>query len=324
MLRTAPLTLTTRLSFAAWLAVAALLAGCAASGPRMPARITPYPFTTSTPPATDAPPPDSDATPTEAAVAAPSPTPAGTPFVLGTSAGGREIEGWRLGEGPRKLVIVGGLHGGWEGNSSELADLLLAHYRLNPDAVLPGVELIIIPAANPDGLAAGSDLDARYNGNGVDLNRNWGCEWSETAYLQDNPIDPGPEPFSEPETQALRDFFLAEQPDAVVFYHSFLAKVFVGDCGDGAPPGLWLGDLLAQATGYTFEHDFSYYEVTGDATNWLATHGIPAAVVELATQTDPEFSRNLPAVQAIQCRFAREGLADLTAEQRQAVGEACP
>lgn len=301
-----------------------LLAGCAASSAALPERIAPYEVEPPAPSATPAPLPSPDAVPVQNTPLAQNPASPGTSFVIGQSAGGRPIQGWRMGDGPHKLVLVGGLHGGWEGNSAALADLLLAHYRLNPGEVLPGVELIIIPAANPDGLAAGSDLEARFNANGVDLNRNWGCDWSPTAYLQDNPINPGPEPFSEPETQALRDFFLAEQPDAVVFYHSFLAKVFVGSCGDGTPSAAWLGTLLADATGYTYEREFTYYEVTGDATNWLADEGIPAAVIELATQTDPEFARNLPAVQALQCRFAKQALADLPAEARQIVGEACP
>ena len=91
----------------------------------------------------------------------------------------------------------------------------------------------IIPAANPDGqfLITGhngrfaaadipTDTDTipgRFNANGVDLNRNWDCAWRETAVWRDEPISGGTRPFSEPESQNLRDFLLAQQPVLVVF-----------------------------------------------------------------------------------------------------------
>jgi hypothetical protein len=225
-------------------------------------------------------------------------------FSLGESAQGRPISAWRFGDGPRRIVLIGGIHGGYEANTIALAELLVDHFRDNPADALPGVEIVIIPTANPDGLAVGAGLDARFNANGVDLNRNWGCDWQSTAVLRDIAIDPGPRPFSEPESQILRAYFLAEPPDAVVFFHSAIGAVFMGACGAEHPPADWMGDLLADATGYPYS-EFSHYDVTGDASNWLAERDIPAAVIELVTRDEPEFSRNLAGVMALQCHFAQ-------------------
>ncbi len=228
-------------------------------------------------------------------------------FSLGESWEGRTIWAWRFGEGPDTIVLIGGIHGGYEANTVILAEQLVNHFRLNPNDILPGIRLVIIPAANPDGLTRGDNIEGRFNARGVDLNRNWGCNWSPTAYLGNEQVDPGPRPFSEPETVALRAYFVAEPPDAVIFYHSALGAIFTGACGGNAPAG-WLGALLEEATGYTHEAAFTHYQVTGDATDWLAERGIPAVVVELETRDDPEFRRNLAGVIALECHFVLDEL----------------
>ncbi len=258
----------------------------------------------------------------------PTPYPDDERFLIGESVEGRPIWAWRLGDGTQRIVLVGGIHGSYEANSARLAELLANHFRLHRADVLPGIQLVIIPAANPDGLAYQGDdpddLRGRFNANGVDLNRNWGCGWAEEATLRDIPVDPGPRPFSEPETRALRAYFLAEPPEAVIFYHSQLGAVFMGACGAEHPAATWMGDLLEDATGYP-HRNFTYYEVTGDATNWLAERGIAAAVVELSTRTDPEFTRNLAGVQALQCYIAlAKGPDDGPNESfEQAIGRLC-
>jgi hypothetical protein len=224
-------------------------------------------------------------------------------FSLGLSVEGREIWAWQFGDGPYTIVLVGGIHGGFEANTVVLSEELVDNFRRNPADILPGVRLVIIPAANPDGLLRGSKLEGRFNANGIDLNRNWGCEWSPTAVLQDIEVNPGPRPFSEPESLALRSYFAAEPPDAVLFYHSAAGGIFLGQCLD-KPAARWLGTLLEKATGYPHKDSFSYYEVSGDATNWLAERGIPAAVIELYSKSESEFDINYSGVMALQCHFA--------------------
>ena len=68
---------------------------------------------------------------------------------------------------------------------------------------------------------------------GVDLNRNYGFHWGDPSAVSGSP-DPsdedyrGPTAFSEPETQALRDFVLSEQTEDIalaISYHSGAACV---------------------------------------------------------------------------------------------------
>ena len=102
--------------------------------------------------------------------AAPRPAPAAVvrDFVLGTSAQGRPIQVVQVGDGPRKLVVVGDTHGGPEANTYQLTLGLSEYFRANPEQVPPSVRLYFIPTINPDGLAIGWRFDAA----GVDLNRN--------------------------------------------------------------------------------------------------------------------------------------------------------
>jgi len=234
----------------------------------------------------------------------PTPYPDTPTFSIGQSVEGRDISVWSFGDGPTTLVLVGGIHAGYEANTVWLSNLLIQHFQKNPDDLLPGIRLIIIPLANPDGILRGDGLDGRFNAHGVDLNRNWGCEWEAKAFLGDIPVDPGPRPFSEPETIALRSFFIDTRPDAAVFYHSALSGVFLGGCRGRRPGVEWMGKLLGKSTGYKYEATFSYYEVSGDATNWLAERGIPSAVIELTTKDDPEFRQNLNGVIALECHLA--------------------
>lgn len=278
-------------------------------GPIVIASLPPSEFTGS-------PVPSGPATPTLAvlsggafSIVTPTPLPDSPSFTLGTSLEGRAIEAYQFGDGPRDLVLVGAIHGGYELNTAILSELLIAHFQAFPEQVLPNIHLWIIPLANPDGAARGRDIEGRFNANGVDLNRNWGCEWSETAFLRDDPVDPGPRPFSEPETLLLRAFFLAIAPDVVLFYHSAAGGVFLGACGSSVPPA-WLGETLENSSGYPYQESFDFYEVTGDASNWLAERGVASAVIELYTRSEPEFERNLRGVMAVQCYIARYDLAN--------------
>lgn len=219
--------------------------------------------------------------------------------VVGRSVEGRPIVARSFGDGDHLLMLVGGMHGGYEANTVALVDALIAHFDAHPDDVLPGVRLLLVPAANPDGVLRGRTPDGRFNSNGVDLNRNWGCDWSETAVWRDQPVDPGPFPLSEPETLALAETIRLLQPSAIIFYHSAAGGIFAGDCAGGDVSDA-LAAVLGEATGYRYGARFSAYAVNGTAANWADGLGIPAADVELETWTDSEFERNLRGVMALQ------------------------
>src|SRR5258708_15400232 len=89
---------------------------------------------------------------------------------IGTSQDGSPLILYTLGEGSKRVLILGGQHGGPEANTVELVCGLLEYFSANSAEVPSGIELDVLPVANPDGLAAGGRQFAR----GVDPNSNWG------------------------------------------------------------------------------------------------------------------------------------------------------
>jgi len=269
-------------------------------GPSPSPSPSPPPAGATEPPASG--PQGSDVPPsTTTASAPPATTPTAHPFyegpiVYGTSYGGRDLRAYRLGTGPSVRAIIGGIHGGYEWNTVELVSQTLSYLLEHPDLVPPGVTLYVIPCANPDGYAAGRDLAARVNGNGVDLNRNWDYHWQRTATHGTRPVDAGSAPFSEPETAALRDFILERDVELAVFYHSAMGKIFSGAevtrCAT-----LELAQAMSEATGYPHAPEGVPGQVTtGDAIDWLSAQGIAAVEVELTDHEHIEWERNLRGV----------------------------
>lgn len=244
-----------------------------------------------------------DATPTISPTAAPQPTVTPQPFsegpfVYGTSFGGRPLLAYRLGTGPSVRAIIGGIHGGYEWNTVVLVSETLKHLQENPALVPDEVTLYVIPCANPDGYAAGTDREhGRVNGNGVDLNRNWAYQWQPTATHGTRPVDAGDSPFSEPETAALRDLVLGWNVEAAVFYHSALAKIFYGaETGKSATYELAL--VVSEATGYPIAAGIPGQITTGDAVDWMSAQGLAGIEVELTNHEDIEWERNLQGLMA--------------------------
>lgn len=231
--------------------------------------------------------------------------------VIGFSSEGRVIEAFSFGEGATDIVLVGGMHGGYEWNTVLLAYEMIDYFYGNQDQIPKTVTLHIIPVANPDGLylitgrvgrfSAAQMTEppraARFNGRGVDLNRNWSCGWSASARWGGTQVDPGSEPFSEPETRALRAFFLRLQPAAVIFWHSQANLVSPGRCGGDAGSAA-LAEIYGTASGYP-PGAFTAYELTGTASDWLNEQGVPAATVELTDHENTASGQNLAGIFAL-------------------------
>jgi hypothetical protein len=214
-------------------------------------------------------------------------------------------------------AIIGGIHGGYEGNTVVLVEEMLAYLWARPDLVPRGVTLYIIPCANPDGYAAGTDrVHGRMNGNGVDLNRNWDYEWQPTATHGSWPVDAGDSPFSEPETAALRDLMLHRNIEAAIFYHSAMARIFHGaETARSATYELALA--VSDATGYAVAASVPGQITTGDAVDWMSAQSLAGIEVELTNHSDTEWARNLRGLEAflgwaMQAPTAPEVAAELT------------
>ncbi len=229
-----------------------------------------------------------------------------TETIIGYSYENRPITAYQFGMGTESIVLEGGIHGGYEWNTILLAYEAIDYFTGHPESVPESVTVYIVPSANPDGLyavtgkvgrfatgdLAEDTIPGRFNGRGVDLNRNWECQWSETAVWRDQPVSPGADPFSEPESIALRDFLISLQPNAVIFYHSAAEGVYAACCPEMYAPSRQLAELYGAAAGYPVFDRFDYYDITGDAGDWLASQGIPSITVELITHQNIRWEKN--------------------------------
>lgn len=246
-------------------------------------------------------------------VPAPAPIIAATPVrkVIGKSVEGRQIESFTYGTGAKKIVFVGGIHGGYEWNSVALAREFMNYLTSHTSAIPANETVIIIPDLNPDAVykvtgktgnfdAADVSSDAklltsaRFNANGVDLNRNFDCNWQPKSTWQSKTVSAGTSAFSEPEAVAFRDFVESENPDAVVFWHSQANAIYGSSCGEPVSSGTHaLMSAYKKASGYEAHDAFGAYQTTGAAEDWLAKIGIPAITVELSSHASLDWDKNL-------------------------------
>jgi predicted deacylase len=230
--------------------------------------------------------------------------------IIGISQAGAPLVVYAVGNGTKRVLVLGGQHGGPEANTVELVDGLLEYFDANPSDVPSGIELDLLPVANPDGLAAGS----RQFGSGVDPNRNWGGgDWQADAFDSNAVFRVGlggPEPFSEPETRALADWVVAMHPAFIVNYHSAGGFMF------GARDGLAgeLSSTYADASGYEWpapsvdgQRSPLAYRASGSMNAWLRESGIPSILVELTTPRSTDIERNLAGLEAVLADLARAG-----------------
>lgn len=221
------------------------------------------------------------------------------PITYGMSFNGHPLRVYRLGTGPSARAIIGGIHGGYEWNTVELVSETLKHLQEHTDTIPITVTLYVIPCANPDGYIAGTDaIVARMNGNGVDLNRNWGYQWQMTATHGMRPVKAGAFAFSEPETDALRRFIEEKNIELAIFYHSAMGGVVFSGAEPEKSVTYELAEMLARATGYRHQTEGVPGQITtGDAIDWLsAKKGVAAAEIELTTHASvlntPEWQQN--------------------------------
>jgi predicted deacylase len=231
---------------------------------------------------------------------------------IGTSTLGAKIESYTYGNEEKKLLIVGGMHGGYEWNSSLLAYELIDYFDMNKGKINNKIKVNIIPSINPDALykvtgiqgrfiksnVKDSDLSLyRFNNNKVDLNRNFDCNWQKESVWKNKTVNAGSAPFSEKETWVLRDYILKEKPSAVIFLHSSAGAVYASECNNGVLQATKdIMKIYSKSSGYKAVEKFDSYKVTGDAEGWLASIGIPAITVELSTHQDTEYGKNIKGV----------------------------
>jgi predicted deacylase len=248
--------------------------------------------------------------------------------VIGTSVEGRKIESYTYGKGEKKLVFVGGIHGGYEWNTVLLAYKFINYLDNNPGSVPDNLTITVIPDANPDGVYevtnkvgdfAISDVSTstqilssgRFNADEVDLNRNFDCKWKPKSTWKTKTVSAGTKVFSEPEALALKDFALENNsennPSTFIFWHSQSGTVYASQCQSGIlPETLDIMNAYSKTSGYAASKTFDAYATSGAAEDWLASIKIPAITVELKTHDDIEWEQNLAGIKALFAYYSQK------------------
>ncbi len=226
---------------------------------------------------------------------------------IGTSIEGRTIWAFKVSDNPAQdedepEILYTGLTHAREPlgmmNQFYFVQWLMENYSTNNVAeyLVNNRELWFIPVINPDGYVYNESIAPNGGGmhrknrrdtgcgsgtqRGIDLNRNYGFEWG----ADDNGSSPNPcsnvfrgdSAFSEPETQAVRDFILGHEFSNVLHYHSY-SNVLIHSWGDGtlpAEPDLTtlreIGWEMSKYNGYQVGTGYETigYGVNGDAVDW--------------------------------------------------------
>jgi protein MpaA len=178
---------------------------------------------------------------------------------------GRSIDCLVYGSGKDVILIMATIHGD-ENAGTPLIYKLIDHLRANT-RYLDNRKVVLMPVANPDGLAA----NRRYNDRGVDLNRNF-----EAANRKNNVVN-GLSALSEPESRFIKDVIARHDPNRIVTLHESLA------CIDYDGPGKEIAEHMGKYCDLPVEKLGSRPGSLGSyAGNTL---GIPIITVEL-TEND--------------------------------------
>jgi len=149
-------------------------------------------------------------------------------LIAGSSVENRPIMYYVLGQGPEVVFILSTIHGDEPAGTPLVKKL--ADYLQQQRKFLEGCTVVLMPVANPDGLAR----NTRQNTNGVDLNRNFASQ------NRINNEEFGLTPLSEPEAYIIEQLIRQFNPDRIVSIHQPYG------CIDYDGPGQMLANHMAK------------------------------------------------------------------------------
>jgi hypothetical protein len=266
----------------------------------------PTPTLTHTPRPTVTPIATSTRTPRPTPTHTPTPDPGPERLVIGQTDRDTPIEAVRFGNGPQTLVFIGGMSAGFAPSTVALAEAAVDHFTRNPSQIPDNVTLFIVLSASPDAPLAAGNYRGRLNSNGVDINRNWDCQWATDTRWQGEVKrgSGGTAPFSEAESRALRDLIQDNDAVGVVFWQARAdgGLASPGGCGDRVEVSAALAGLYGLTAGYRVENfeDLTRQTLNGDASNWLDSMDIPAVSVLLPNYSSSiDWQNNLAGMLAV-------------------------
>lgn len=234
-------------------------------------------------------------------------------FSIGTTSEGRDIWCLEITDNPgvdegEPGVFFMGLHHAREWPTLEICLNICDELTSGYGSLVNSRRIWVVPCVNPDGYYYCHDQGHDWRKNrryfpeyetyGVDLNRNyagssngdsdgvWGSVGTgRITHYPDNELYCGPEPFSEFETQAVRNIFLENDIHASITWHTHGELVMWpwGYTSDHAPDNTYLvqvGQQIAQkitrqsgSGTYTPQQACGLYPTTGDTNDWAYGYG---------------------------------------------------
>lgn len=221
-------------------------------------------------------------------------------------------------------VLFMGAHHGNEKPSYEVC-LFFIEYLLKEytNSSLPEVrdavnstQIYVIPMVNPDGVEAGTRKNRAPNHGsfgrkteitsiGVDLNRNYGYRWFRyfllipfygraTSFFDRSEAYRGTQPFSENETQAIKQFMQTHEITLSLSYHTYGGFILYPWGYTILPPKdrlifISIGENISRINDYIWSQSVYLYPTVGDACDWMyATYGVYAFTIELGESFAPD------------------------------------
>ena len=189
-----------------------------------------------------------------------------------------------------------------------------AEYDPQLNAILDRTTLYMVPCANPDGFEYSRNHFAFWRKNrrrnedgsfGVDLNRNFEVGFSQNNTMTSN-VYSGPHPFSEPETQALRDFVLNHKNITIALdYHSqgnvfFPAHNFIHEDAEDAIDLNLLAGNMAEEIRKESGREYGIHMgkppthlISGSGREFYYSQGALALVAEVGTRNISDYQENM-------------------------------
>jgi murein peptide amidase A len=195
---------------------------------------------------------------------------------------GRKIKSFLFGNGGPTALVIGGIHGDEE-PGVELAEELINYLSANQSVDSQG-RVVVMPVANPDGLAVGTRVNAR----GIDINRNFPTKDFGTGYLGKNCYS-GESAASEPETVAILEIVSQFRPRIITAFHSELG------CVNFDGPALKVAEMISKTNGLPVRKELGYKTPGSLGTYYGVEQHKPVITLELLPE-DEQWRRHKTAI----------------------------